>query len=569
MQKKSLFLSALVLLAMTVTACNLNGNGGGQSSGGQGGNTSGGGNSGDNSGGSIDPAASGEFSFNEIELNTAQDFHTANQKAYLNYSGQYYNITKNELDGFDAKGSSNDVSAPNPVSLSWDFGVPDGKTVSKYSVVFGQKSDLSDGYEVSGTTAKKLSFYNPYLGDNYFKVVATYSDGTKAESPIKVFKVTTQAPRSLKVGNMANCRDMGGRTTVAGGKVKQGLIYRTCGNKFNYSTVIDEEGKKVMLQQLGVKTEINVSDNTDYNFGTLLSGVAVKNFYMNYGDTPYSNLARNSTRVRQVMDLLADETNYPVFYHCRIGTDRTGITGVMIGGLLGIPFNEVIQDYLYSNFAPIDGQRYPGKTPDNNGDDIKKYIDEILALPGANFQEQTYLALRLIGVSAANLDKIINIMTEGTKANIPATAKIGAGDDLSSTVSMSTSTDYMNAEAYFATSSGKSVSYQTTVTQGKKDIIVYMASTNTSISSSNTGGALSNAITLKIDGTEKTMAIASRTLHRCGFGQTKQNTNKRLGYMFNILGSYDLTAGQHTVEIAVKSGTFNIATIAVADRASA
>ena len=121
---------------------------------------------------------------------------------------------------------------------------------------------------------------------------------------------------------------------------------------------------------------------------------------MDYGATPYSNLARNAEKVRNVMEILSDESNYPVFYHCRIGTDRTGITGVMLNGLIGVPFNEVIQDYGFSNFSPIDNQRYPGKTPDNNGDDIKKYIDEILAMPGATFQEQVYNTLLSIGVPA-------------------------------------------------------------------------------------------------------------------------------------------------------------------------
>ena len=35
--------------------------------------------------------------------------------------------------------------------------------------------------------------------------------------------------------------------------------------------------------------------------------------------------------------------------------------------------------------------------------------------------------------------------------------------------------------------------------------------------------------------------------------------------MFQILGKYNLTAGSHTFEISVNSGTFNIATIAIFD----
>ena len=509
----------------------------------------------------IPAPAAGVFAFNDTQLNTAQEIHTENQLKYLNMQKEYYSMGASDLNACDAMGNKN-VSSPLPIKLDWNFTPEAGKTVSKYAVVFGQKADLSDGFEVVGTSKPTLNIYNTFLGTNYFKVVAKYADGSEKASDIKTFKVTEQAPRSLLVGNMPNCRDMGGRTTYAGGKIKQGLIYRTSGSRFDNSTPSDQDAKDVLTKQLKVKTEINVANSTSNNVS--LSGVKVENCYMAYGSVPYSNLARNSVRIRQVMDVLAEESNYPVFYHCRIGTDRTGITGVMIGGLLGIKFNEIIQDYGYSNFAPIDNQRYPGKTPDNNGDDIKKYIDEILALPGENFQEQTYLALRMLGVPAAKLDKIINFMTEGTKATIPATARVGEGDDLTSTVTKTTSSDYKAPASYYALGSNASVSYATTTTGGKKDIIVYLGYTGNVSTSTST--KLANSLTLKIDGTEQTISN-TKNLWQAGFGSTQQDSRK--GYMFNILGSYDFTAGQHTVEIVSKSNTFNIATVTIADRGAA
>ena len=509
---------------------------------------------------SIPAPAAGAFAFDDTQLNTAQEIHTENQLKYLNLNKEYYSMGKSDLDACDAMGNKN-VSSPLPVKLNWNFTPESGKTVNKYELVFGQKADLSDGFTVVGTSSPSISFYNSFLGTNYFKIVAKYADGSEKASDIKTFKVTEQAPRSLLVGNMPNCRDMGGRTTYAGGKVKQGLIYRTSGSNFDNRTPSDSDAKSVLLNQLKVKTEINVANSTGNNVN--LTGVTVQNCYMAYGSVPYSNLARNSVRIRQVMDILADETNYPVFYHCRIGTDRTGITGVMIGGLLGIKFNEIIQDYGYSNFAPIDNQRYPGKTPDNNGDDIKKYIDEILALPGANFQEQTYLALRMLGVPAAKLDTIINLMTEGTKATIPNSFKVGEGADLTSSATMTTSTDYKTPGTYYAVGSNGTISYKTTLTAGKKDVIVYLGYTGNVTTSTST--KLASSLTLKIDGAEKEISN-TKNLWQAGFGSTQQDSRK--GYMFNILGSYDFTAGEHTVEITAKSGTFNIATITVADRAA-
>ena len=496
---------------------------------------------------------SGDFIFDNDELETAQQIHTDDQKAYLEFEGEYYRITSSDLDRFNAKGRS-DVSAPNPVTLNWGYDVPDGKELKNFSVVFGQEPDLSDGYEVKGTKENSIKFYNAYLGDNYFKVIANFKDDTIAESDINVFKVEEQAPRNLKVGNMPNCRDMGGRTTYAGGKIKQGLIYRTAGNRFDNSSQVDDECKRTLLEQLKVKTEINVANGTSNNVN--LSGTTVKDCFMDYGSTPYSNFARNAEKIRYVIELLADEDNYPVFYHCRIGTDRTGITGMVIGGLLGIPFNEVFQDYCFSNFAPIDGQRYPNKPSDPNGDDPAKYIDEILKMPGKNYQEQTYNALLSIGLSPETLNKVIDIMTIGPKAEIPV-GKIGKGNDLTSTGNKSTSNDHTHPDTYYPISSGKEVSFKANVTAGEKDIVVYLGSQDSSDSTK-----LANAISLKIDGTEQT--IVDKTLFKAGFGKTNQ-TN-RTGYMFNLLGKYNLSAGEHTITISGKnSTTFNIGTICVFD----
>ena len=502
--------------------------------------------------------AQGNFTFDDSALNTVKEIHTTNQKNYLALNKPYYTMNGTDLNGFSATGASSLKKAswaPNAITVSWNYSVPSGKTLSKFQLIFGQYEDLGDAYIIDGDTNNSISFTNAFLGDNYFKVVANFSDGSKEASPVKVFKVDTQAPRNLDVGNMPNCRDMGGRETYAGGKIRQGLIYRTSGSKFDNSTPSDAAAKSVLLNQLKVKTEINVANSTTNNVN--LDGGKVVDAFMDYGATPYSNLARNAEKIKQVMNVLADRNNYPVFYHCRIGTDRTGITGVMIGGLLGIKFNEVIQDYGFSNFSPIDNQRYPGKTPDNNGDDIKKYIDEILSMPGTNFQESTYNALLSIGVPANTLDTIIDIMTEGNKADLKV-ENVGVGDYLSSNGKKGTNSDFSKPSVYHTIKEDEQVSYTSMFTAGEKDIVVYLGSTNSSSSEK-----LADHIQLLIDGEEQD-DIVDRTLHRCGFGSTQQNG--RTGYMFSILGTYDLSAGEHVITIqGLSSTTFDVGTIAVFD----
>ena len=108
------------------------------------------------------------------DLTTEKVIHTEQQKAYLEYSGDYVSIPEeNYPDG------QKHLSDPLPVNLEWNFNVPSGKSISRYDVVVGKEADLSDGYALQGTTATSLNVYNSYLGENYFKVVANYADGTK------------------------------------------------------------------------------------------------------------------------------------------------------------------------------------------------------------------------------------------------------------------------------------------------------------------------------------------------------------------------------------------------------
>ena len=436
--------------------------------------------------------------------------------------------------------------------MTWNYTAPSGKTVKNYSIVTGQTSDLTDGYTIVGSANKNISFYNAFLGTNYFKVIANFTDNTSDSSEIKTFLVDETAPRNLKVGTMSNCRDMGGRTTVAGGKIKQGLIYRTSDPGNSGIGDISEWTKR-----MGIKTEIYVKDGGG-STSPLGSSVKFVNASMDYGATPYSNMSRNAERLRKVFATLGDSSNYPLMYHCRIGTDRTGICGVAINGLLGVPFNEVIQDYAFSNFGKIDGQRYAHKTPDDNGDDAAKYIDEILKMPGKNFQEQTIYSLLSIGIPAQTLQNVIDIMTEGNKASIPTDITVANGNLLETVGgSKKTSNDFTNPDTYYEISgSSNSVSYTYNATEDKEiNVVAYLGCSDSSSSKK-----LADGIELKIDGVSQT--ICDKTYLLAGFGTTKQA--KRTGYMFNILGKYAMATGSHTITISGKnSDTFKIGGISL------
>lgn len=55
----------------------------------------------------------------------------------------------------------------------------------------------------------------------------------------------------------------------------------------------------------------------------------------------------------QIFDLLAKNDSGPIYFHCTVGKDRTGIVSAMILTLLGIDKETIYKDYLITNEHPI------------------------------------------------------------------------------------------------------------------------------------------------------------------------------------------------------------------------
>lgn len=497
------------------------------------------------------PISEGNFS-NITEFNTPVEIHTADQKTYLSYSGNYDQMPENQYpDGSQHRSDSL------PVNLSWNYSAPSGKTVSNYSFISGQKEDLSDGYEIK-TSSKSVAYYNPYLGRNYYKLVANFSDGQKESTAVRFFDVDTTYPRNLAIGGMTNCRDMGGRVLEDGGKMKQGLVYRTSGYKYDYSTTITEEGKKEMLQHLKVKTEVNVADGTNYNLK--LSGTTVKDFKMDYSGGSH-HFSRNAESVKNFFNLLGDSNNYPVYFHCRIGTDRTGLCAILLSGLLGVSLNEIYQDYLFSNFGKIGGKRYIG--PKAGVDNIQNYISDIQNMSGKTFKNKVYNMLLAIGVSKATLDTVIANLTEGPTAKdndagqiiAPAKSLTASGTSLKTDTS-----DRDNPDNYYTlNSSSQSVSYSFNASKAYKgQVVAYLGNGDSS-----TSKKIADAIGCSLDNTSISMKDQTYSDARMGKCST------RLNYYPVILGEVGIPAGNHTIKITGTSNSMNIGGLYIFDASTA
>ena len=253
--------------------------------------------------------------------------------------------------------------------------------------------------------------YNLKIATTYYwKVKATLNNGTQIYSDVDDFETMDYGPRNLYVDGVTNVRDLGGWETEDG-RVKQGMIFRSGRfNKSSNSNVLVEvtlEGIDTMLNTLNVKSEIDLRMVSDNEIGGITSSPIDEsvNYYSCPMDYRVSNLLTdNIEMVKQVFSILADKNNYPVVYHCNIGTDRTGLYAFLINGLLGVDENDLYVDYLFSNFGYIHGTR--------DLTEIKNsYIATIKSYDGETLSEKIKNCLIDKGVNEQHLTSIIEILS--------------------------------------------------------------------------------------------------------------------------------------------------------------
>ena len=207
------------------------------------------------------------------------------------------------------------------------------------------------------------------------EVGRTYSDTLNGVS----YSFTTEnlAPRTLQAVSASgvstmNIRDVGSWPLASAdgtAKMNQGVIFRGA-NLDHFANSTAEQRAASALASL--KTEIDLrmigvdGINSAYQ-GATKSWAAVDADYVycpidynNGGGQVDSDANGNFTnQMRRVFSRLGTSGALPAYFHCAIGTDRTGITGLLLLGLMGVEEETLYRDYLMSNFASIGGSRSP------------------------------------------------------------------------------------------------------------------------------------------------------------------------------------------------------------------
>jgi len=336
--------------------------------------------------------------FSVYELTDEQTMHTALQTAAL----------LDDIDNIKAYGEGlEENSKPQGVVIRWMY---DGEVPDEFVISLSENEDMSDAAEyVCEADADENMIYsfalkNLYLMKTYYYTIC--AEGSELSSDIHSFTTACDVPRNLDIDGVTNVRDMGGWPLEGGGYERQGMIYR--GAKFNKDEseepLVTPEGITTLKDVLHIRSELDFRTVEDNENGGITKSVLGDD--VNYYSMPWSasSISKASDMIRDIMVLFSDENNYPIYFHCSIGTDRTGFIAVLIHGLLGVSEDDIYRDYVFSDLGVIETAR----EAKNMRNRVEKNIK---VCEGETFQEQVQNYLLGIGVTREQIDSIIDIMT--------------------------------------------------------------------------------------------------------------------------------------------------------------
>ena len=495
------------------------------------------------------------------EFEDPVDMHTAEQKAFVDYkaTGNYEDLTKErimEITGQSSGGNRN-ISAPAGITINYEYKFDETDYEVDHFVLEFSKNEDFDGDVLTFTGEKdatSITAYNLEIGTEYYYRVGAFEDEFNIDySNVRNLTTADAAPRNLYIDGMTNCRDLGGRTTVDGGRIKQGLFFRTAALDDSQSgSIITAKGKEQM-KELGFKTEIELRGGSSGS-----GGEAKKENESAYGEGmninfkyipfAYSNgknlLFRNIEPVRKVFNVLGEPSNYPVFFHCRIGTDRTGLIALLSNALLGVELQDIFQDYLFSDFGCI------GKVPtvgQANEDSIAEYVEELRAFPGEKLQNKVYNFLLTAGVPKIKLDNMINFLTEPGSVTGNDVKKVDVQTVDKMTTDLSVTNVNINTNLNSSTRSPEN--YVTFASAGKKVTYTFNASEAfnadlyANLCSNSTSGKLSEVFKVTVNGTPITVEGTSLATSALGFDSRIEC------WIPSKLGAVSINQGSNTVEI--------------------
>lgn len=282
---------------------------------------------------------------------------------------------------------------------------------------------------IAGKVGFGFSYANLEIGTEYFWRVS--SEGKMSE--VGVFRTEGRAPRWIRLeGRTKNVRDLGGWKTSDGKRVRQGLAFR--GEGLNDDSETGEtpgrnrlfvEDVRFMKGVLGIKTDL------DLRAPKALAGMSASPLGGGVSLVAHSSPSYRTIFLEEGKKVMAenfrifcDRKNYPIYFHCIHGADRTGALAYVLNGTLGVSRNDLELDWESTFYPGIPGyclKKADGGKYDRLEDGTKvvwndaRFFDEGFRRYGddsSTWNERIVLYLRSCGITDEEIRRFREIMLE-------------------------------------------------------------------------------------------------------------------------------------------------------------
>lgn len=274
---------------------------------------------------------------------------------------------------------------------------------------------LRDDYLYSDTLQvmngqREISIYNLIPQQTYYYKIEV-NDSLLEEGEIH----TEGRVRMIYAPTIINVRDMGGWETEHNKRIKYGKLFR--GGELNGTHQADSVDLQRLLD-LGIGAEIDLrawynEGNNTTPFDFISADSVAEGEVPTYLYTNSSGQLPEHMTTYYLMMKWRDEFNFivnnlkkgrAIYQHCVWGRDRTGYLSLLLEGLLGVTYDNLIKDYELTAFAYY---------MEVNKPDIDKVIAYLETMDGETLADKinTYFVDKLY-VSQANIDYFREVMLE-------------------------------------------------------------------------------------------------------------------------------------------------------------
>lgn len=246
----------------------------------------------------------------------------------------------------------------------------------------------------------KCTVTNMLLGADYTVILEETGEKTH-------FSTLPDGPRMIRIEGTNNTRDIGGRILPDGKhRIRQGMIYRGARMR-----EIPEAGLRTLSDELKIKTELDLTGGGESS--EAVGEIMAREFHsIRWYQLIFQGEKDYEDALRDALLLFTDRKNYPFYYHCSLGRDRTGTITAILEALCGADKEYVLKEHFLSFFSLRgDGENAGLPAHFANMRALFAGFDAILG-PEHTLKENVEAFLRKIGLTDDDFGKIRSVLME-------------------------------------------------------------------------------------------------------------------------------------------------------------